>query len=199
MLISGLFLICSYFNPRSLAGATGKMVQVGVLPCISIHAPLRERQQHEWYDNRHVCYFNPRSLAGATHRFRWGLAGATISIHAPLRERLTGSVGDLPELQFQSTLPCGSDSIFHSRRQAHLHFNPRSLAGATSVCPSRLSPFVISIHAPLRERQHDVFQEFKEAMISIHAPLRERRIWAEEATELTEISIHAPLRERRRP
>ena len=56
----------SYFNPRSLAGATDKRVTVLRQPVISIHAPSRERRRF-----RRIlctCYgnFNPRSLAGAT-------------------------------------------------------------------------------------------------------------------------------------
>ena len=56
---------------------------------ISIHAPLRERR-----------------IDGFSF-----ICGSRISIHAPLRERLIGSCGMSGFVIFQSTLPCGSDSI----------------------------------------------------------------------------------------
>ena len=54
-----------------------------------------------------------------------------ISIHAPLRERQF----------FQQFLDCH-----------HIHFNPRSLTGATGKTMSFADNIKISIHAPLRER-----------------------------------------------
>ena len=60
---------CScYFNPRSLTGATDDCEPVELQCSISIHAPLRERQDTA---RRRQAYrhFNPRSLTGATpHR-----------------------------------------------------------------------------------------------------------------------------------
>ena len=100
----------------------------------------------------------------------------------------------------------------------HLHFNPRSLAGATVFVLSRKLFSQISIHAPLRERRLGQESLNKRPFISIHAPLRERLSAAATlpaswgyfnprsltgATSLflvcslvTDISIHAPLRER---
>ena len=123
----------TYFNPRSLAGATPLPGDVPVVPTISIHAPSRERPAL-----RKTAFCRP-----------------TISIHAPSRERHRAA-SDLCRAQaFQSTLPRGSDApgltlsnapgviSIHApsreRRQAtlscsgRLHFNPRSLAGATCV------------------------------------------------------------------
>ena len=56
----------------------------------------------------------------------------------------------------------------------HLHFNPRSLAGATVFVLSRKLFSQISIHAPLRERRLGQESLNKRPFISIHAPLRER-------------------------
>ena len=106
----GLGLRCgTYFNPRSLAGATTARYILKKTTGISIHAPLRERLlslslrlimtlfqstlpcgsdyyfQRTYYD--YSKHFNPRSLAGATAqliRCYWMVT-------------------------FQSTLPCGSD------------------------------------------------------------------------------------------
>ena len=118
-----------HFNPRSLAGATYYLLSFCLIPCISIHAPSRERQNDKRKgggDND----FNPRSLAGATAtvpprvcKFSFqstlprgsdycaytGPHSRPISIHAPSRERLATSL-------VPSSL---------------MHFNPRSLAGAT--------------------------------------------------------------------
>ena len=141
-----------YFNPRSLTGATLLLQGFFQCPCISIHAPSRERLSphphnpgisrfqstlphgsdvpahllHRDFDN-----FNPRSLTGATkssnrsttivlfqstlphgsdvQKFTPDLIPCTISIHAPSRERLLQLV--------PYAFP--------------LHFNPRSLTGAT--------------------------------------------------------------------
>ena len=54
---------------------------------ISIHAPLRERQELERLSNFDTC----------------------ISIHAPLRERQADHKLTRKTEEFQSTLPCGSD------------------------------------------------------------------------------------------
>ena len=122
----------SYFNPRSLAGATD-------CSCLLIFRRI---------------HFNPRSLAGATQRQRnyhhqrryfnpRSLAGATLMLAVVL-----------VILKFQSTLPYGSDpaptplsdvdgaiSIHAPLRERHINeaYNP--------------AMFSISIHAPLRERR----------------------------------------------
>ena len=121
-----------------------------------------------------IKYFNPRSLAGATlsgwqlmQAFlfqstlprgsdRWSadeLATAAISIHAPSRERLspTTNLSTFASI-FQSTLPRGSDNTARKRPCCNSHFNPRSLAGATSSSSVQTRMSSISIHAPSRER-----------------------------------------------
>ena len=124
--------LASYFNPRSLTGATVRRPGVFIKLTISIHAPLRERLSLRlalqvlyldfnprsltgattrcWKDIRLIGYFNPRSLTGATQIDAGTVYNAYISIHAPLRERLYP-------------------------------------ANASRLC------IFISIHAPLRERQ----------------------------------------------
>ena len=119
-----------------------------------------------------------------------------ISIHAPSRERLDGAKNNQRELQFQSTLPRGSDTptnrmpsflaIFQStlprgsdryrrcRACVGADFNPRSLAGATWGVHRRSPAGAISIHAPSRERRRCRIR-WRLAGISIHAPSRERR------------------------
>ena len=77
-------------------------------------------------------YFNPRSLAGATCSVTSSTGFSTkISIHAPSRERLEVLGVENPALLFQSTLPRGSDASRFMAFTSYLHFNPRSLAGAT--------------------------------------------------------------------
>ena len=53
---------------------------------------------------------------------------------------------------FQSTLPCGSDSLRNNININTINFNPRSLAGATHPLTAYQLHQSISIHAPLRER-----------------------------------------------
>ena len=74
------------FNPRSLAGATGKNYVMCPTCRISIHAPSRERLKNQllYVDEQH---FNPRSLAGATDALAVMMLHSAISIHAPSRER----------------------------------------------------------------------------------------------------------------
>ena len=78
-----------HFNPRSLAGATCRRGHRFHSNAISIHAPVRERLKH---------YLILRAFQ-------------RISIHAPLRERLPFRTIAKGTQKFQSTLPCGSDSI----------------------------------------------------------------------------------------
>ena len=98
-----------HFNPRSLTGATYDKLYDAINHDISIHAPLRERH-------------NPANLLPFIQ---------DISIHAPLRERPTCLVSSIPQNRFQSTLPYGSDTSSQRRYFANIHFNPRSLTGAT--------------------------------------------------------------------
>ena len=163
-----------YFNPRSLAGATSPYVMPCVPTLISIHAPSRERRGK--YPHHSVSfYFNPRSLAGATFMDSRACVCTLISIHAPSRERLALTApavlhhfsfqstlprgsdavrgkGISQNYLFQSTLPRGSDSYGSLLMEVLVYFNPRSLAGATFFTLNSHSRFLISIHAPSRER-----------------------------------------------
>ena len=120
---------------------------------ISIHAPLRERQNLPGYCTLPGKNFNPRSLTEATARVSGFLRGGMhISIHAPSRERPEASE-PLPFYRlFQSTLPHGSDDKANDWAIRCVH---------------------ISIHAPSRERPgYNLFRS--PTLISIHAPSRER-------------------------
>ena len=124
----------SYFNPRSLTGATQGLCDTACRKLISIHAPLRERPKHRFNCLDRWQHFNPRSLTGATvtsmlhtrtieHFNPRSLTGAT---------QVRSSSAPAPKA-FQSTLPYGSDPNVNTR--------PSARSG-------------ISIHAPLRERPH---------------------------------------------
>ncbi len=143
------------FNPRSLAGATHFMTRTfgltlifqSTLPCgsdtkatttfattatISIHAPLRERHQSNYYIRYYCYYFNPRSLTGATYCLLCDTAR---------------------QLYFNPRSLAGATLALPSRLYLPVHFNPRSLAGATiSHSSANVWSASISIHAPLRER-----------------------------------------------
>ena len=77
-----------------------------------------------------------------------------ISIHAPSRERQYHNQAYGLDIEFQSTLPRGSDIISRQSRRTINNFNPRSLAGATCQDGSLNTDHRISIHAPSRERQY---------------------------------------------
>ena len=141
------------FNPRSLAGATYLAAYFRHSFFISIHAPLRERQNllihHVLYtsisihaplrerryliqENRNAENFNPRSLAGAT--------SCRINVC-------------LQPLNFNPRSLAGATVRTPRSQSSDVHFNPRSLAGATASAKRVFSENLISIHAPLRERQ----------------------------------------------
>ena len=142
------------------------------------------------------CYFNPRSLAGATDGHYYHLSIFTISIHAPLRERHLLFLAVCNSKKFQSTLPCGSDCKVYCHRSFLVHFNPRSLAGATvgrslhttvllfqstlpcgsdvSVLPKPWASFFYFNPRSLAGATHSCCFDSYPLPISIHAPLRER-------------------------
>ena len=99
---------------------------------ISIHAPSRERPAKVLV----IVPIMPISIHAPLRERRCGLLCISyrhlISIHAPLRERLHLFYLICASLQFQSTLPYGSD------------------LGQTIITKVRA---LISIHAPLRERR----------------------------------------------
>ena len=102
-------LLCLHFNPRSLTGATLQPVQ----------AP---------YPNKH---FNPRSLTGATY----------------MDNSLTSNV-----IAFQSTLPYGSDNCCKKMQQLKKISIHAPLRERRYAALSTKHMLEISIHAPLRER-----------------------------------------------
>ena len=99
-------------------------------------------------------------------------------------------------VQFQSTLPHGSDLILPIHRNYLRYFNPRSLTGATPPIDRVIAVPSISIHAPSRERPSVVYILATLINISIHAPSRERPFRKSRKRFLRKISIHAPSRER---
>ena len=165
---------------------------------ISIHAPSRERPGQSGNSSTDKSDFNPRSLTGATLFGEGFDVPDCISIHAPSRERRGRCILFGGRKPFQSTLPHGSDRDMrpHLCRDL-LHFNPRSLTGATGLT-LRAGLFTsISIHAPSRERQHVGGTCPHWSGISIHAPSRERPECPLKRIYEYIISIHAPSRERR--
>ena len=120
------------FNPRSLAGATGRM-----------HLRLNLTSN-----------FNPRSLAGATGLPSASMHNNPISIHAPSRERL--QYGDTTLLPDYISIHAPSRERLFCALVGFLltfDFNPRSLAGATYKNKKDAQHYAISIHAPSRERR----------------------------------------------
>ena len=131
-----LFLVICNFNPRSLAGATNRFSFIS--SCSKFQSTLpRGSDLTSPRVRRLGCHFNPRSLAGATfdcfpfvdfllisihapsrerHCIEWDIIpDAEISIHAPSRERLQIMTNVAEQVEFQSTLPRGSDVSVRQR------------------------------------------------------------------------------------
>ena len=165
-----------HFNPRSLTGATLRLVVACVIAgSISIHAPSRERQSTSAkscpFDlfqstlphgsdraaqsvSSGKSYFNPRSLTGATP-----ILPAHQDTHCYFNPRsLTGATG------------------FAFLRERPLpDFNPRSLTGATSVFPAPTTELIFQSTLP-HGSDCTWLAESTHTSISIHAPSRERLI-----------------------
>ena len=141
-----------YFNPRSLAGATLSNSQ-----CFT-----------------HFFDFNPRSLAGATSLL-W-LRQAYASNFNP--RSLAGATPEpparIPKLEFQSTLPRGSDKSKRVCKLLALLFQSTLPRGSDIKHFLCLLTTIISIHAPSRERHDNIIRAGTYGKISIHAPSRER-------------------------
>ena len=75
-----------------------------------------------------------------------------ISIHAPLRGRPAFHYRLQSVSPFQSTPPCGGDTVLFGKGRCLKYFNPRPLAGATRPARPVVHHIIISIHAPLRGR-----------------------------------------------
>ena len=143
--------------------------------------------------------------------------GIIISIHAPSRERPLNCLLDKVSMLFQSTLPRGSDrgamdSVLNMMRfQSTLprgsdvlrmifsnyarHFNPRSLAGATTSIKHLMSTQRFQSTLP---RGSDIFSvEGAYIMVEFQSTLpRGSDVAEEKRLHETIISIHAPSRER---
>ena len=119
-----------------------------------------------------------------------------ISIHAPSRERQMAVDGVFVLDDFQSTLPRGSDHISLSRHHNITLFQSTLPRGSDAGYNLFRSPTLISIHAPSRERPHQLCCLPIEIQISIHAPSRERPWGPLKYYTSVIISIHAPSRER---
>ena len=163
-----------HFNPRSLAGATAA-VDFRRYICLFQSTLPRGSDCACNVDNNQRCKFQstlPRGSdqlivglqahanlfqstlpRGSDRTTKMVYTGSYISIHAPSRERLNGIQKRNASVAFQSTLPRGSDAGLRHRSAHKLHFNPRSLAGATIRQHAMQVTFAISIHAPSRERR----------------------------------------------
>ena len=120
--------------------------------------------------------------------------------------------------KFQSTLPYGSDCINTDSYTECLHFNPRSLTGATNHLQLILNLVIfqstlpygsdriisrccrlcikISIHAPLRERLRQYEIAFQTMLFQSTLPYGSDGANYQDFEHMYCISIHAPLRER---
>ena len=120
-----------------------------------------------------------------------------ISIHAPSRERLHSPLVTMLVIIFQSTLPHGSDSAKNQQRVYDALFQSTLPHGSDHYQPYfACIYYIISIHAPSRERPFCFDTLACKADISIHAPSRERHIRNTSLYSSRLISIHAPSRER---
>ena len=99
----------TYFNPRSLTGATIRAAIFFMDASISIHAPLRERRNMVVKLNNATDISIHAPLRERLRNASISDAYGQISIHAPLRERQLEPGIRAARFVFQSTLPYGSD------------------------------------------------------------------------------------------
>ena len=150
-----------------------------------------------WY--RPWQYFNPRSLTGATIINYSEHIVTFISIHAPSRERPSLSGNLQRHLAISIHAPLRERPVASAPGTATpLHFNPRSLAGATaSATVYGIQLLLFQSTLPHGSDATLAFL-FHIAAISIHAPSRERQMLPRSPYPFAGISIHAPSRERLR-
>ena len=101
---------------------------------ISIHAPSRERRPRCRLIPITYADFNPRSLAGATRGAGSYQLDTPISIHAPSRERRV--VQNEPRVVQNISIHAPSrerQESGNNHPESSKNFNPRSLAGATTM------------------------------------------------------------------
>ena len=145
----------SYFNPRSLAGAT---ICFNIIICLGkgfqSTLPRGSDKITTVKGSFITMNFNPRSLAGATALFTRKIITRSISIHAPSRERPVLALCLAAQVLFQSTLPRGSDVCTWRTVPAWTLFQSTLPRGSDSSPKSTPTlPYTISIHAPSRERR----------------------------------------------
>jgi hypothetical protein len=107
-----------------------------------------------------------------------------------------GELSGIHAMYFNPRSREGATSPAPSRLKRSQHFNPRSREGATGSDTLAMTMFLISIHAPVRERLSCATGERERLSISIHAPVRERLVLGSVMCTCSSISIHAPVRER---
>ena len=130
---------------------------------ISIHAPSRERLTNIVLRAINSC----------------------ISIHAPSRERLHIIQCIRFLLRFQSTLPRGSDLCVRFCFILSWHFNPRSLAGATTRIIAKFSA-----HADFNPRSLAGATSFKNHNRSFMADFNPRSLAGATSIKTNYFSIH---------
>ena len=125
-----------HFNPRSLSGATGPSAVVCDWSRYFNPRSLAGATVYKDIFVKVVINFNPRSLAGAT---AWRMINRGISP------------------TFQSTLPHGSDRVTEGLDRGRMTFQSSLPRGSDGKGIAGQNLIDISIHAPLRERQANVF------------------------------------------
>ena len=119
--------------------------------CVSIHAPVRARQDPSAARARPKC-FNSRAREGATAARANMTTPVAVSIHAPVRARLQRNSLIMKGLGFNSRAREGATRRHKLGRSESRSFNSRAREGATQF-PRRLTQgAVVSIHAPVRAR-----------------------------------------------
>ena len=142
--------------PRRSDAYNGRQVK---LKWISIHAPAKERQDIKKRQNILVD-FNPRSREGATKMDGNYSNAPEISIHAPAKERLIIFLAWVQVQSFQSTLPRRSDAKWSVNRQILKLFQSTLPRRSDASTLTALSDYIISIHAPAKERRSSGFFTF---------------------------------------
>ena len=146
-----------HFNPRAPCGARPAPDDLVFTDTrISIHALLAERDRAEGRKSGRHEHFNPRAPCGA-------------------RPQTSGKRAASRRFQSTRSLRSATDVIGKARNLIS-NFNPRAPCGARpTFVPKYPSPFLISIHALLAERDSTPpYCRIVRSIISIHALLAER-------------------------
>ncbi len=188
------------FNPRARAWARPGFQVVDVTQhLVSIHAPVRGRDQQGYTSGTRAHSFNPRARAWARPAPGDNGSAAIIRFNPrarawarPVAVRLIVHV-----CRFQSTRPCvgatqlasirASDAKFQSTRPCvgatesnnqplvfHRFQSTRPCVGATCIVHRAHNCQEVSIHAPVRGRDQLTHLVIRQVTVSIHAPVRGR-------------------------